>query len=87
MLLIVLVLLFTIVGLFLVLNISWTPVGSLTIHGVQGRYFIPVAFFLSLIAGFTDKPNLGVKFQRGILSTFAVATFLVIPFAVMNRYY
>ena len=87
MLLIVLVLLFTIVGLFLVLNISWTPVGSLTIHGVQGRYFIPVAFFLSLIAGFTDKPNLGVKLQRGILSTFAVATFLVIPFAVMNRYY
>jgi uncharacterized membrane protein len=59
----------------------------LTIHGVQGRYFIPVAFFLSLVAGSTDKANVGVKLQRGVLSTFAVATFCVIPFAVMNRYY
>jgi hypothetical protein len=53
----------------------------------SGKVFYSCGFFLSLIACSTDKANLGVKLQRGVLSTFAVATFLVIPFAVMNRYY
>lgn len=40
-----------IIGVFLALFISWTPVGHLVIGGVQGRYFIPVALLLPAMVG------------------------------------
>lgn len=43
-----LIVLATVTGIFLVLYISWSPVRNPVIEGVQGRYFIPAAFFLVL---------------------------------------
>lgn len=43
--------------LFLLQYVSWTPPGAPRIEGVQGRYILPIAAFLPLLArGIGDRP-------------------------------
>jgi uncharacterized membrane protein len=83
----------TVVGIHLVLYISWTPVGNNLIEGVQGRYLIPVAFFIACILPengdaseilFFKRVNIGLRI---VLVLFAVVTLITVPWVVMNRYY
>lgn len=83
-----------IVSMFLVslaLYITWTPVGLQTVHGVQGRYMIPIACFAS-VAMVDNFINNG--FERVFSVFFALATVLVMffvdinsVFVVLERYY
>ena len=77
----------TIVGIFLVLYISWSPVKNPIVEGPQGRYFIPVALFLAL--GTSGKTLAGVSqiTYRCIMLAFAVGTLILTPYVVMARYY
>ena len=49
-------------GIFFVLYIIWTPVGSDTILGVQARYFLPIAALLPLIINYTEKSREEYKY-------------------------
>jgi len=86
-LLILLVLCITTIGIFLVLSISWTPIASATIQGVQGRYFIPIALFLCLTASSSNKYGLSPLVKQKFLLLFGIITAIVVPLAVTNRYY
>lgn len=62
-----------IIGIFLALFISWTPVGYLVISGVQGRYFIPVLLLLpALLGNFRKNKN-----NKGKISLQITASMMV----------
>ena len=82
-----LIVLGTIVGIFLVLYISWSPVQYPIIEGPQGRYFIPAALFLALGAAKTPLTGNGQFAYRCMMLAFAVGTLLLTPYVVMARYY
>src|SRR5207247_3997803 len=70
------------------LYLSWTPVDQLTIHGLQGRYILPV---LPLLAW--PIPDYGPLLERALGLTwypvllFPIVTFAVLPGVIMERYY
>ncbi len=79
----------TILGIFMALFITWTPLHYPYLHGVQGRYFIPVAFFIGLIGAknhgvLPQALSLwGVRWIKG----FALGTLMLTPYVVYVRYY
>jgi uncharacterized membrane protein len=77
----------TIVGIFLVLYISWSPLYHLFIEGVQGRYFIPATLFLALGAANSSLNGLKQVIYRCIMLAFAAGTLIITPYVVMTRYY
>jgi uncharacterized membrane protein len=96
--LLLVVLFVTICGVYLVLYVSWTPVGASVISGVQGRYLIPVALFICLLGKDCSKENYDMnkvlnfeiivaKGQKALLLTFCIVTSLVIPWTVAVRHY
>lgn len=54
-LILALIFLITYFGIYAIFYITWSPVGSLTILGVQARYFIPVIALLPLIINLKNK--------------------------------
>lgn len=71
----------------LILYLSWTPVGSTSIDGVQGRYFIPVLALISLISGGKDingkdKEKMDIKVLSA--SIIFIVLFLI---SILNNYY
>ncbi len=77
----------TIFSIFLVLSISWTPMSSSTIQGVQGRYFIPISLFLCLLCEGEKNDKSGCLIQRLGVFLFGFITILVVPLSVFERYY
>ena len=75
-----------IAAIFLTQYLTWTPVGSLAVAGVQGRYFLPLAAFLPLLRSAGD----GISrwpVPRAALTAFpAAVTSVVIP-VLVYRYY
>jgi uncharacterized membrane protein len=67
---------------------SWTPVGEVTIDGMQGRYILPV---LPLLAW--AIPEYRPRTERLLMGTwypvllFPLLTLVVTPTAIMTRYY
>ncbi len=49
----------SVVALFAALYVSWTPVGNFIVDGIQGRYFIPLAFFAPALCPFGARPAFG----------------------------
>jgi uncharacterized membrane protein len=41
--------LLSVLGIFFSLYVIWTPVAAPIVNGIQGRYFLPVAFFLMIL--------------------------------------
>jgi uncharacterized membrane protein len=75
--------------IYLMIYLSWTPVGQELVEGIQGRYFIPVAPLFLLL--FYNRKTLlknvpSSKFSLAITSysLFAMTTSLAI---LINRYY
>jgi uncharacterized membrane protein len=70
------------------LFVSWTPVGEVTIAGMQGRYILPV---LPLLAW--AIPEYDMRTERLLMGTwypvllFPLLTLVVTPTAIMTRYY
>jgi uncharacterized membrane protein len=77
----------TIIGIFLVLYISWSPLYHPMIEGVQGRYFIPATLFVALGASSYSLSGLSQIVYRCIMLTFATGTLIITPYVVMGRYY
>ena len=70
----------------LLLYLSWTPVGSPTIDGIQGRYFIPVApLIFSLF--YNRNLNLPVNTIKIISLIYIAISFVVMNHALISRYY
>jgi uncharacterized membrane protein len=82
-----LIVLVTIVGIFLVLYISWSPLRHPIIEGVQGRYFIPASLFVALGAANYPLSGLSQVVYRCIMLAFATGTLIISPCVVMARYY
>jgi tetratricopeptide (TPR) repeat protein len=77
----------SVLGIVLIEYLTFTPVGSQTVEGVQSRYLIPPA-----IAGSIGLPRL-IRWDRGYRMGTAVVvlcqllTFFYMPMAVIKRYY
>lgn len=68
------------------LYISYNPVGSLTINGVQGRYFIPITLLLYLIIN-TDKikNEINPKLYHALVAGVpAILTFSIVMYKVIS---
>ena len=81
------IVLVTIVGMFLVLYISWSPVNYPIVEGVQGRYFIPAALFLALGAANKALTDYSLMAYRCMMLAFAMCTLIITPYVVLARYY
>ena len=72
----------------LALYITWTPVGGVTILGMQGRYFLPVLPLLAWVV-----PEYGPRLDRMLAPTwygvllFPLISLAVTPVIIMERYY
>jgi uncharacterized membrane protein len=70
------------------LYITWTPLGSTTINGMQGRYLLPVLPLLAWIV-----PEYGPRLERMLAPTwypvllFPLITLATTPIIIMERYY
>lgn len=67
----------TIVATLLIMLLSWTPLGSPVVEGVQGRYFLPV-LPLILVALRNKKLVLEHNIDRILLGGYCLANLLVI---------
>lgn len=76
---------------FAAMYISWTPVGAPTVDGVQGRYFIPLAFstiFLFRKKPLTNPASVMAIAVSGLVATVLAAVSVVImSYAIMTRYF
>ncbi len=74
------------VGVIFVLQyLSWSPIGSRTIEGVQGRYFLPLVPFLGLVLphGRIRLPS----WALGALCLYPALSIVVTLRAIVFRYY
>ena len=87
---IVLVALITsIAALFAVLYVSWTPVGNFIVDGIQGRYFIPLAFFLAALISIGAQPvsRPVATACKLLVAAFPMITMPVVLLGIVSRYY
>jgi uncharacterized membrane protein len=73
--------------MFAVLYISWSPLKNPIIEGPQGRYFIPAALFLALVASKKVLTGRSQIVYRCVILSFAMGTMVAIPYVVAARYY
>lgn len=74
-------------GLFLIEYLTWTPVGSRILEGMQGRYLIPLA-----IAGSIGLPRLirsdrVYRLATAVVVLFQFLTFFYLAKVIIERYY
>ena len=62
------------VGIYLVMLLSWSPVGNLIYDGIHIRYFLPLLFLLPFICGINDS---SVKKENMDNYVFVMIIFLV----------
>ena len=77
-----------VVAIYVSQYVAWSPIGSDTIEGVQGRYFVVPALFLGLLCPAFRLPAMG---QRALASTALafpiVVTLPVTILVLVHRYY
>lgn len=64
-------------GIYGILYLIWTPIGSNIILGVQARYFIPIIAFLPLIINYDKKSKEEYKYLMMLIVTFLVGLILL----------
>jgi uncharacterized membrane protein len=70
------------------LYMSWTPVGNATVHGLQGRYFLPILPLLGwLVPPFSSRIATVVSPLWIVIFAFPVMALLVAVGTLMDRYY
>ena len=62
--------------IFTSLYVQWTTIGSESILGVQGRYFIPILPLLMLLIGNDIKIKSGYN-DKSVLKAFAITGLLI----------
>ena len=72
--------------LFAALYVSWTPVGNFIVDGIQGRYFIPLAFFLPALIPFGSRREL-LRPLTWAVAAFPIASVTVVVLGIVRRYY
>ncbi len=79
----------SVVALFAALYVSWTPVGNFIVDGIQGRYFIPLAFFAPALCPFGARPAFGgqAKWLNWAIAVFPVCSIAVVTLSIVRRYY
>jgi uncharacterized membrane protein len=79
----------SIAGLFAALYVSWTPVGNFIVDGIQGRYFIPLAFFLAAVIAIGEQPVLRpvATVCKLLVAAFPLITTPVVLLGIVSRYY
>lgn len=65
---------------FLSLFIAWTPIGANIIHGVQGRYFLPIFFLLFVILG----NNSLINYQAQVTSIVKILSVICLNNAILS---
>jgi uncharacterized membrane protein len=73
-------------AIFLAEYLTWTPVGTLWVGGVQGRYFLPLAMFLPLMLPAAETPGRWLSPRFGLLAFPPVVICVVVP-VLVYRYY
>ncbi|NTW21632.1 MAG: DUF2142 domain-containing protein [Nostocales cyanobacterium W4_Combined_metabat2_030] len=68
------------------LYLSWMPVGSQIIEGIQGRYFIPLGPLLFLLL-YNQKTQLNLKIPPQILAAYSLFSCTLTAVVLLNRYY
>jgi uncharacterized membrane protein len=73
--------------IFTMLYLSWNFVGSKSITGVQGRYFLPIAplFFLVFHRGFRNESV--YRWGNKVFAVYASACLVCSVYSLMMRYY
>jgi len=68
------------------LYLSWTPVGYFTIHGLQGRYFLPI---VPLIASLFYMTSFKIPdwVKNLMVLIFVIMSFVVMNYTLITRYY
>lgn len=79
----------SVVALFAALYVSWTPVGNFIVDGIQGRYFIPLAFFVPALYSFGAQRVLvrQIRWLNWAVVTFPIASIAVVVTSIVQRYY
>lgn len=88
------VLVVTFAGIHGALYVSWNPVGHDFVTGVQGRYFLPMAIFASLLID-AERPLLPTRglagwVHKGVVAAvlaFPLVSLLIVEHAIVLRYY
>lgn len=75
--------LITYFGIFAILYLIWTPIGSDTILGVQSRYFVPIIPLLPFIVNHNEKSFEEYNYLIMLIVTFLVGLILL----VITHYY
>jgi uncharacterized membrane protein len=78
---------------FGIMYIFWTPIGAGVVEGVQGRYFLPIAIFMTL-AFEGERRLISARWSRtphtlviGGVLLFPLITHLVVERSIILRYY
>jgi len=70
----------------LILFLSWTPVGSVGIEGVQGRYFIPLIGLLTLLSNGKKYKDMDDTIDLKFIFT-GLIFIIIFIIVMMNKYY
>jgi len=81
-------------GVFAALYLSWSLIGSTTIEGVQGRYFLPLALFATLAVEGARPLFAGEGLRRGLglvagvaVLAFPIVSLVVTQLTLLRRFY
>ena len=77
------VIIVSIVGIFMIEYLIWTPVGGNLIEGIQGRYFIPIALFAFSIFSCLSPP----KYANLIVLLIGIFSALVTIWTTYSAFY
>ena len=66
--------------------LTWTPVGSVGISGVQGRYFVPLIGLLTLLSSGKGNNDEKEKIDYTFL-VLAMSFIAVLIITILNKYY
>ena len=74
-------------GITFALYAAWSPVGASYVEGVQGRYFIPIAPMIFLVAANRKFRWTESRWWAPAFVAFHIAGLAVVLAVLMNRYY
>lgn len=77
----------TIVAVFLIEYLIWTPVGVPAIYGVQGRYFIPPAIAAGIGLPRLSESARTYQWATAVVVLSQLLTVVCLPQVIMGRYY
>ena len=77
----------TIVAVFLIEYLTWTPVGVPEIIGVQGRYFIPLAIAAGIGLPRLLESATTYRWATAVVVLSQLLTLVAVPQVIMGRYY